>query len=143
MPLKTKYKISGKKMKYLVFGIVIIALLVGLVWVKLPGQSATGKMSVFLTIDYGTKKSQKILTVDNQTTAFAVLNQTHSVGYKEYSMGYFITSIGNKSQNSTHSWLYFVNQEPPEISVDNYHLSDQDNLTFAFISNNESMKFFE
>lgn len=94
-------------------------------------------------MNYPEKKTEKILTVDNQTTAFRAINQTHSIEYKKYATGYYITSIDNVAQNKTHSWLYFVNQEPPQVSVDNYHLSNQDNLTFVFISNNESMKFFE
>lgn len=143
MPLKTKYKISGKRTKYLVFGIIIIALLISLVYLKLPEGSREGEISVLLNVNYPEKKTEKILTVDNQTTAFGAINQTHSIEYKEYATGYYITSIDNVAQNKTHSWLYFVNQEPPQVSVDNYHLSNEDNLTFVFISNEKSMKFFE
>ena len=83
------------------------------------------------------------LVLENKTTAFDALSSTHEVEYKKYSIGVFILSIDGISQNSTHSWLYLINGSPPSVSADNYQLSSGDHLSFLFLSNEESMKYFE
>jgi len=142
MPSMTNFRTFGEK-KYLLFGIVIIVILSLVVTMNIPTTTGKEEITVYLTVDYGSSTTREALKVLNQTTVFDALNQTHNVQYKEYSIGLFIISIDNVTQNSTHSWLYFVNGEPPMISADNYHLNNNDEVLFKFVSNEEAMKYFE
>lgn len=76
-------------------------------------------------------------------TAFAAVNKSHEVTYNRYEQGYFITAIGDLKQNKTHSWLYFVNGQPPTQAVNNYYLKDGDQVTYRYLGNKESKKYFE
>ncbi|MCD6477394.1 MAG: DUF4430 domain-containing protein [Candidatus Aenigmarchaeota archaeon] len=110
---------------------------------SIPQEQAKGKIRTSLYIDYGGRTTREEKVINNQTTVFQLLNETHSVNYKEYSTGYFIVSIDGVEQNGTYSWLYFVNGKPPMVSVDKYHLSNNDVVVFKFLSNNEAMKYFK
>jgi len=139
---KKKLEMYGKK-KYLIFGILLILALTVTISLNIPAESRDGKINILLEIENGAGTSEEKYTVNNGTTAFQVLNETHSVEYKEYSIGYFITSIDGVEQNTTHSWLYFINGDPSSVSSDRYYLSDGDILDFKFLSNEEGMKYFK
>ena len=142
MHSKKKLEIYGKK-KYLLFGVLLIAMLTVAVSLNISGESRNGEIDILLKIENGANTSEEKYTINNGTTAFQVLNETHSVEYKEYSIGYFITSIDGVEQNTTHSWLYFINGDPSSVSSDRYYLSDGDILDFKFLSNEEGMKYFK
>lgn len=131
--------------KYLGLGIAVIAILVIVIQSTSIYEPLVkeGKTALSLEINYGENIKKESLEIRNGTTAFQVLNNTHTVKYNEYSFGYFITGVDGIEQNATHSWLYFVNGLPPTLSVDRYVLEEGDNLSFRFLSNEESLKYFE
>lgn len=96
-----------------------------------------------LNIESGNAKSSQKIEVEG-ITAFAILNSTAKVNYTEYKgMGRFITSINGVAQNSTHSWMYFVNGNLSVVSADNYYPNNNDNISFVFMSNAEAGKYFK
>ena len=142
MHSKEKLEMYGKK-KYLIFGILLILALTVTISLNIPAESRDGKINILLEIENGANTSEEKYTVNNGTTAFQILNETHSIEYKKYSIGYFIISIDGIEQNATHSWLYFVNDNPSSVSSDKYYLSDGDVLDFKFLSNEEGLKYFK
>jgi hypothetical protein len=65
------------------------------------------------------------------------------VEYKEYAgMGKIITSIDNVNQNTTNSWMYFVDDKLASVSVDNYIITKDTSITFRYLSNEEAFKYF-
>lgn len=99
-------------------------------------------IDITLTVD-AADTDEQAMTVANNTTAFNALNQSHTVTYETSSHGYFITAIDGTAQNDTHSWLFFVNGEPPSVAANAYTVSDGDNVTFRFVSNEEAETYFE
>lgn len=131
--------------KYLGLGIAIIAVLIVVIQytsIYEPLEKEE-KIALSLEIKYGENVKRENVKIENRSTAFQALNKTHRVEYKEYAIGYFITGIDGVKQNETHSWLYFVNEKPPLEAVNKYYLSEEDVLAFMFLSNEESMKYFE
>ncbi len=95
-------------------------------------------------MDSGLWKESKIIRVKNGTTVFEVLNETFDVDYKIYpGMGIFVTSINNVTQNSTHFWIYFVNEKPANVGADSFILTENSNITWKLLSSEESMKIFK
>ena len=121
----------------------VIILVIATISGTKPNQLGENKIKINLTIDYGDHANSEILSVSNRSTVFDALNQTHNVSYKEYSIGVFITSIDGISQDSEHSWLYFVNGKLPSISADNYVLNGNESVIFKYVSNTEAMKYFK
>lgn len=139
-----KNSIDDVDATYLLAGAAMIAiLLLATQTANSPVMDGTDRMSVLLTVDAGSTTDTQELVVSNNTTAFGVLEKNHDVTYEESSYGYFITGIDGTAMNDTHSWLFFVNGSPPSQSADSYVLSDADNVTFRFLSNEESKKYFE
>lgn len=127
-------------------GIVLLAvILVGVTALWQPvNESGGDQIAVTMTVDAGAAGTDtETLTVANNTTAFGALNASHAVEYQTSSQGIFITGIDGTTQNGTHSWLFFVNGDPPSVGANAYTLSDGDNVTFRFVSNEQAMEFFE
>ncbi len=101
------------------------------------GSSVEVKISVQAPGENFTRQA----TVGNSTNVLNAVNSTYNVSYTESSMGYFIDSIHGFSSNSTHYWLYFVNNETPEVGVGQYTLETEDQVTFRYLSLNESRKY--
>ena len=89
-----------------------------------------------MTIEFGmSNASSKMMTVNNGTVVFDVLNSTNSVGYKEYAgLGMFITGINGVNQNSTHYWFFYVNGDLAKVSSDKRALHDDSDVLFKFTS---------
>lgn len=94
--------------------------------IKLPGQVKTYQ-----------------LRANQGATAFKLLNDSYEVNYKQYEQGYFVTAINGVKQNQTHSWLYFVNEQPPSQAINEYKLSEGDKVSFRYLSQKESQKYFQ
>ncbi|MFB6208114.1 MAG: DUF4430 domain-containing protein [Candidatus Nanohaloarchaea archaeon] len=126
---------------YVALGVGLLAVLLLAMQIQSPVQGGE-QISVSLKVDFGERVETRSLTLSNNTTAFEAVNGSFDVDYTEYDMGYFITSIGNVSMDSNHSWLYFVNSEPAKKAVNRYLLEDRDNLTFRYLNNSEASKYF-
>ncbi|MDI6826556.1 MAG: DUF4430 domain-containing protein [Candidatus Aenigmarchaeota archaeon] len=100
------------------------------------------KIRVEARIDFGTSEKNKRVEVQNGTTVFEVLKSIATVEYKEYAgMGKFVTSIDGVAQNSTHSWMYYVNDEYAQVACDKYALTEDASFTFKYMSNEEAMGY--
>jgi hypothetical protein len=75
-------------------------------------------------------------------SAFDAINKTHSIGYRNYANGYFVTAIDSVTENSTHSWGYFVNGQLPMMSADSYAVKEGDNVTFILMENEKFYEYF-
>jgi hypothetical protein len=94
-------------------------------------------------IDFGTSEKTKTVDVQNGTTVFDVLNSIATVEYQEYAgTGKMITSIDNISQNSSYSWMYFVDDKLASVACDKYALTKYSSFTFKYMSNEEALKYF-
>ena len=110
---------------------------------QLKQPASNAEVVIDLEVDYGDDVKISEVSVSNGSTAFHVLNKSHEINYTEYSFGYFVTGIGEVQQNATHSWLYFVNEEPASEAVNKVKVADGDDLEFRFISNNRSEELLE
>ncbi|MDY6766423.1 MAG: DUF4430 domain-containing protein [Candidatus Nanohaloarchaea archaeon] len=88
-----------------------------------------------MTVDTPTGASTETVALAENATAFTALNASHTVTYREYTNGYFITGIDGLQQNETHSWMYFVNGEVPSTAANRYVLAENDSITFRYMSN--------
>ncbi|MHA1488309.1 MAG: DUF4430 domain-containing protein [Promethearchaeota archaeon] len=96
-------------------------------------QNMNGVDNISLIIDYrdGTQKVKKDFSLPTgETTAFDALNKWCDVKYKDYGVqGYFVTSIDGKSGD----WIYFVNNESPNVSSIKFYLNDGDVIKWVRI----------
>lgn len=124
--------------------VVVAAVIAGAstLWQSNPVDTGGSTIDVTLQVQ-GPASSQQQLTVANNSSAFDVLNETHTVSYETGSYGYFITAIDGMQQNDTHSWIFLVNSDPPSVSADTYTVADGDNVTFRLMSNEASQDLFE
>ncbi len=94
-------------------------------------------------IDFGTSEKTKIVDVQNGTTVFDVLNSTATVEYKEYAgTGKMITSVDGVAQNSSYSWMYFVDDKLAPVSADKYAFTKDSSFIFKYMSNEEALKYW-
>lgn len=129
---------------YLLIGAAsVLALLAVTQMPQLQQPQGNATITVDITVDYGDEVDKYSPEVLNGSTVFSALNKSAEVDIKEYSFGYFVTSINGVTQNSTHSWMYFVNSESPSKAVNNYVLGEYDSVKFRFMSNNESAELVE
>lgn len=98
---------------------------------------------IWVEIRYNNRTEGYQLNPNEGLTAFTVLNSSHRVKYKQYEQGYFLTAIDGIKQNQTHSWLYFVNGQPPTQAVNNYQLKGGDKVSFRYLGQEESKQYFE
>ena len=130
---------ADAKTGYIAVGAVaVIALLTVTQSPTLQEPEGNATIEVGIQIDYSDSVDNYTEEVVNGSTVFDALNKTADVEYQEYSIGYFVTGINDVSQNSTHSWMYFVNGESPSKAVNEYNLEDDDRVAFRFMSNNRS-----
>lgn len=132
--------IAELETRYVAAGVVMLVALLVLSQSPSLQPETDEQLSISLTVDYGDSVDTSIVSVDNGSSAFHVLNSSHTVNYTEYSFGYFVTGIDGVNQNGTHSWLYFVNGEPASKAVDQYRMEEGYNLSFRFVSNNRSQE---
>jgi hypothetical protein len=94
-------------------------------------------------INFGTSEKTKTIDVQNGTTVFDVLNSIVKVEYKEYAgTGKMITSIDGVAQNSSYSWMYFVDDKLAPVAADKYALTKDSSFSFNYMSNEEAMKYW-
>jgi hypothetical protein len=78
------------------------------------------------------------MKIDNGSTVFDVLNDSFDIEFKEYSgLGKLVTGIDGVQQNSTHYWLYYVNNEFAQVAADKYILDKDSSILFKFTSEYE------
>jgi len=71
------------------------------------------------------------------------LNSITTVEYKEYAgTGKMITSINGIAQNSSYSWMFFVDGKLASVAADKYELTKDSSFTFKYMSSKEALKYF-
>lgn len=133
------------KKRYLASGllIVVLASLVINLYLTFTPEKSIEKIRVVARIDFGTSEKTKTVDVQNGTTVFDVLNSTATVKYNEYAgMGKMITSIDGIAQNSSYSWMYFVDDKIAPVSSDKYVLTKDSSFAFKYMSSEEALKYF-
>lgn len=129
------------EIRYVAAGLLVVlglALMAGAQLSKTSGDG--GQIEVNLTVDYRDSVDSQIINVENSSSAFQALNSTYDMEYQESSYGYFITSINGVSGNESNYWIYKVNGEAPEVGSGQYTLSENDDLKFSLMTQNESME---
>lgn len=124
----------------------VLSLMLGLqmhAFEQIPSHNSSGDISIDVKVSVQTPDENLTnqISVANGTTVLAALNSTYNISYTESSMGYFVDSINALSSNRTHYWLYFVNNKTPEVGVGQYRLGQGDQVTFRYLSLNESKKY--
>ena len=133
------------KKRYLVSGLlmVLLASLAINLHLTFTSEKYQGKIRVEAKIDSGTSEKTKIIDVQNGTTVFDVLNSITTVEYKEYAgTGKMITSINGIAQNSSYSWMFFVDGKLASVAADKYELTKDSSFTFKYVSSKEALKYF-
>ncbi|MCD6402976.1 MAG: DUF4430 domain-containing protein [Candidatus Aenigmarchaeota archaeon] len=94
-------------------------------------------------MNFGSHKASTLIKTENVSTVFDVLSSVYTIKYKDYGdMGIFLTSINNVSQNSSHSWIYFVNGKLADKAADKYILFRNSTIEWKYMKNNDIMKLF-
>ena len=63
--------------------------------------------------------------------------------YKEYGkIGKMILAIDGVEQNTTHSWIYYVNKKFGDRAADKYFLINNSTVEWFYMENEEIMKLF-
>lgn len=131
-------------LSYIAAGIAaLVALLIVNQSPQLQQPAANATVDIDLKVNYDEGVHTSTVSVNNGSSAFHVLNSSHDVNHTEYSFGYFVTGIDGFQQNATHSWLYFVNEEPATEAVNKVEMNGGDELEFRFISNNRSEELLD
>ena len=100
------------------------------------------KIRVNTTINFGTSEKTKTVEIQNGTTVFDVLNNIATVKYQEYAgMGKMVTSIDGFEQNSSYSWMYFVDDKLASVAADKYALTKDSSFIFKYMSNEEALEY--
>lgn len=136
MELKKKFtELSTNENLYIITGIaILLGLGLGLQFQNTPEAIENGQIDVNLQLEKPGEINYRNVSVQNGSTVFTALSQTFEVEYEEYDFGYFVTSIDGLSQNETHYWMYQVNGVEADRAVNNYQLSNNDNITFRYTS---------
>ncbi len=70
---------------------------------------------------------------------FYYMNKSLNISYIEYNgMGAFITCIEGVCQDSSHYWFLFTNGNFANVGASSYYPKPNDNITWEFMSLNES-----
>lgn len=97
-----------------------------------PGNiTSVTALQVNLTLNYSDSIESEVVTAENGTAVFQVLNDTQDVSYRESEFGYFITGINNVSGAEDQYWTYTVNNESAEVGAGQYELTESSNVTFT------------
>lgn len=135
------------KKKYLALGLILVMTAVAGINLYLGSttESSSGQLTINVSVVFGISDTKsRIITTESPLTAFDALEMVAVVNYTEYpSMGRLITSIDYVEQNDDNYWLYFVDGIMPAVSADKYTLTTDSNLTFRYVSSEESMKYFD
>jgi len=96
-----------------------------------------------LTVSFGNRVESRIVALPNGSTVFDLLNKSYSMKYKEYgNMGKMILAIDGVEQNSTHSWIYYVNGKFADRASDKYPLIQDSKVEWYFMKNEDIMSIF-
>lgn len=138
MELKKKLdSIETTELTYVAAGIVVLSVAaLGLQYQSSNSDMSDEQVTVSLKLDMSDSNVSREVDLEANSTAFDALNKSFEINYTEYDFGYFVTSINGVSQNQTHSWVYLINGETANKAVNNYYLSEGDNVTFSYTSEN-------
>ncbi|MFH1237117.1 MAG: DUF4430 domain-containing protein [Candidatus Aenigmatarchaeota archaeon] len=106
-------------------------------------SSTGGNQQVKVIIDDGVKVSTYDVALIQMETAFDALKHVASVDYNMYSTGIFITGINGIKQNTGHYWMFFVNDEMPDVGSDFYYPVSGDVIKFKYMTAEEAAGYFQ
>jgi hypothetical protein len=133
-------------LRYLLAGVLVIAVvaLASFGLAQITGFIATdgGNPGVEINIDDGTRFLTYDLVLTTKESAFDGLKRVAVVDYRIFTTGAMITGINGVKSDDEHYWLYFVNDEMPEIGADYYYPNDGDVITFRYLTAEESAEYF-
>ena len=119
----------------------VISLMLGIQAHSFEQPASGSSIDVKISVETPEENLTDSVSVANGTSVLNALNSTYNVSYSKSSMGYFVNSIKGVSSNRTHYWMYFVNNETPEVGVGKYSLEEGDGVIFRYLSLNESEKY--
>jgi hypothetical protein len=141
-----------KKLNVLI-GILAGIVILGSAWViytKINEQPLTEEEDIYqvvsqkeatLVVDYGEGEPKTIeIDFEEGMTAFDVLEKGTGeldlgLKTKTYDMGIFIEAIGEKENGQDNKyWLYYVNEEMPQVAADKKEIKTGDKVEFKFES---------
>ena len=131
--------------KFLLLGtsIVIMSLFIGYYLLPKEKIESKGYLQHNLTVSFGNRVESRIVALPNGSTVFDLLNKSYSMKYKEYgNMGKMILAIDGVEQNSTHSWIYYVNGKFADRASDKYPLIQDSKVEWYFMKNEDIMSIF-
>ncbi|MFB6182638.1 MAG: DUF4430 domain-containing protein [Candidatus Nanohaloarchaea archaeon] len=133
--------------KYLAAGIIFLAALIAVMNLDFTTRNVGNKSISDITVNIEVVKLDENISqqvrLDKNSTVLQLLNKSYSIKYKKSKFGYYITSIDGLSSNKTHFWIYLVNGTPPSKGVGQYRLQESTNVTFLYLTSNQSQKYFK
>lgn len=126
-------------LRYLLAGVLVVALVAlgsfGLAQITGFIVSDGGSREVQVNIDYGENEETFDVEIGPRDSALDALVRVASVDFDPgEAMGAFVTGINNVKQDENHYWLYFVNDEMPNVGCAYYHPVDGDVITFRYVT---------
>ncbi|MCK4335576.1 MAG: DUF4430 domain-containing protein [Candidatus Aenigmarchaeota archaeon] len=133
-------------LRYLLAGVLVVALVAlgsfGLAQITGFIVSDGGSREVQVNIDYGENEETFDVEIGPRESAFDSLKRVATVDYEANEMGAYITGINNVKQDENHYWLYFVNDEMPNVGCAYYHPVDGDVIAFRYLTTEEAAGYF-
>lgn len=133
--------------RYVLAGVLVLAVVVmgSMRLVQFTGSisSVGGSQEISVVIDDGSKPLSYTVALISRETAFDALKRVATVDYKMYSNGILITGINDMKQDTEHYWVFFVNDEMPDVASDFFYPVSGDVIKFRYISSAEAANYFK
>jgi len=90
-----------------------------------------------MVVDYSDKVDVHSYEYSDNLTVFDVLEEYGEENdielmSKQYDFGVFVEGIGDYQNTTEMVWIYYVNDESANVSADNYPLSSEDKIKWAY-----------
>jgi 3-hydroxy-3-methylglutaryl CoA synthase len=102
------------------------------------GDKISKEVSLVLNFGDGEDSQMYSVEIKNDWTAFDVLEEILEekdieLIFEEYGQGVFIKSIGKRENGEDNKyWLYYINNEMPQVSCDKKIITPGDKIEFRF-----------
>ncbi|NQU78089.1 DUF4430 domain-containing protein [Candidatus Falkowbacteria bacterium] len=106
-----------------------------------PDSSAIESQEQFVTLFIGDKEYKFENENKADLTVYDVLQkiaeeENLELKTKQYGIGIFLESIGDKIGDKNMFWLYYLNDKAGTVSIDNQEVKNGDIIKFIFTDNN-------
>ena len=92
-------------------------------------------LSLAVYLSQERSKSSTEITYSGQGNVLELLKENHSVITKDTKWGPYVECIDNLCANTTHFWLYYVNEKLAPIGAHLYNATENDTIAWKFTSN--------